>query len=207
MVYYKALNKETKKIWDKCDFARDDFYLAGGTALALQIGHRLSIDLDFFSPRPIKKILLAKIEEKLGPVSVLVNTKNELTVTAGGIKITFLHYPFILKHKTIETNIVPLASIADIASMKAYTIGRRRSFKDYVDIYFILSKEYVTLGTLIYDAKEKYGHGFNDRLFCEQLTSPNDLDDEDIIWLEQEVSKADMQIFSQKEVKEFLAKT
>ena len=206
-MYYKALNKETKKIWDKCDFARDDFYLAGGTALALQIGHRLSIDLDFFSPRPIKKILLAKIEEKLGPVSVLVNTKNELTVTAGGIKITFLHYPFILKHKTIETNIVPLASIADIASMKAYTIGRRRSFKDYVDIYFILSKEYVTLGTLIYDAKEKYGHGFNDRLFCEQLTSPNDLDDEDIIWLEQEVSKADMQIFSQKEVKEFLAKT
>lgn len=203
-MHYEALNQETKKLWGKCGFLRDDFYLAGGTALALQMGHRLSIDLDFFSPNPIKKTLLAKVEEKLGPVSVLVNTKNELTVAVEGVKVTFLYYPFILKYKTVETKIVPLASIADIASMKAYTIGRRRSFKDYVDIYFILSKEYTTLGTLISDAKEKYGQAFNDRLFCEQLTSPDDLDDENIIWLEKERPKDDMQDFFHNKVKEFL---
>ena len=106
-----------------------------------------------------------------------------------------------------ETNITPRASILDIASMKAYTIGRRRSFKDYVDIYFILSREYVTLSVLISDAKEKYGHVFNDRLFCEQLTSPEDIDDENIFWLEKEQSKEDMQVFFQKKVKGFLEKT
>lgn len=203
-MHYEALTQETKRIWDKCGFLRDDFYLAGGTALALQMGHRVSVDLDFFSSNPIKKTLLVKIEEKLGSVSVLVNTKNELTVAVNGVKMTFLYYPFILKYKTVETDIVPLASIADIASIKAYTIGRRRSFKDYVDIYSILSRKYVTLNTMISDAKEKYGQAFNDRLFCEQLVSPDDLDDENIIWLEKEQSKADMQVFSQKKVKEFL---
>ena len=206
-MHYEALNQETKRVWDKCGFLRSDFYLAGGTALALQIGHRVSVDLDFFSPNPIKKTLLATIEEKFGPVSVLVNTKNELTVIAVGVKITFLHYPFILKYPTVERGIVPLSSVADIASMKAYTIGRRRSFKDYVDIYFILSREYVTLGVLISDAKEKYGHVFNDRLFCEQLTSPEDIDDENIIWLEKQRSKMDMQKFFQEKIKGFLEKT
>ena len=206
-MHYEALNQETKRVWDKCGFLRSDFYLTGGTALALQIKHRISVDLDLFSPNPIKKTLLATVEEKFGSVSVLVNTKNELTVIAAGVKITFLHYPFILKYSTVETGIVPLSSIADIASMKAYTIGRRRSFKDYVDLYFILSKEYTTLDTLIVDAKEKYGYAFNDRLFCEQLTSPEDIDDENIIWLEKQRSKADMQSFFQEKVKEFLEKT
>jgi len=206
-MHYEALNQETKNIWKKCGFLLHDFYLAGGTALALQIGHRISVDLDFFSPDPLKKTLLSKIEENLSPVSVLVNTKNELTLTVEGVKMTFLHYPFILKYKTVDANITPLASILDIASMKAYTIGRRRSFKDYVDVYFILSKEYITLDLLISDSKEKYGYAFNDRLFCEQLTSPEDLDDENIIWLEKPLSKADMQKFFQEKIKIFLEKT
>lgn len=204
-MHYESLNQETKKVWDICSFLHDDFYLAGGTALALQLGHRISVDLDFFSPNPIKKTLFAKIEEKFNSVSILVNTKNELTLTVENIKITFLHYPFNLKYKTVDTNIVPLASILDIASMKAYTIGRRRSFKDYVDLYFILWDKYTTLNVIISDAKEKYDYAFNDRLFCEQLTSPEDLDDEAIIWLQKQQSKITMQVFFQEKVKEFLS--
>ena len=204
-MHYESLNQETKKVWDRCSFLRDDFQLAGGTALALQIGHRISVDLDFFSPEPIKKTLVAKIEEKFSSVSVLVNTKNELTLIAENVKMTFLHYPFILKYKTVDTNIVSLASILDIASMKAYTIGRRRSFKDYVDLYFILFGGHAALNIVISEAKEKYKEGFNDRLFCEQLTSPEDLDDEAIVWLQKQQSKTDMQIFFQEKVKEFLA--
>ena len=154
-MHYESLNQETKKVWDRCSFLRDDFYLAGGTALALQIGHRISVDLDFFSPEPIKKTLVAKIEEKFSSVSVLVNTKNELTLIAENVKMTFLHY--------------------------------------------------AALNIVISEAKEKYKEGFNDRLFCEQLTSPEDLDDEAIVWLQKQQSKTDMQIFFQEKVKEFLA--
>lgn len=203
-MYYESLNQETKKVWDKCGFLRNDFYLAGGTALALQIGHRISVDLDFFSSNPIKKTLLAKVEEVFGAVSILANTKNEFTIMTNGVKITFLHYPFVLKYKTIDTNIAPLASVLDIASMKAYTIGRRRSFKDYVDIYFILFEGYVVFDTIILDAKEKYGDAFNDRLFCEQLTSPEDLDDENILWIKKQQSKKDMQNFFQEKIRRFL---
>ena len=204
-MHYESLNQETKKVWEECGFLQDDFYLAGGTALALQIGHRISVDLDFFSPNPIKKTLVAKIEEKFNTVSVLVNTKNEITLMVDNVKMTFLHYPFVLKYKTVDTDIVPLASISDIASMKAYTIGRRRSFKDYVDLYFIFWGGYITLNVIISDSKEKYGYAFNDRLFCEQLTSPEDLDDEAIIWLQKQQSKIDIQEFFQEKVKEFLA--
>lgn len=205
-MYYESLNQETKKVWDKCAFLHNDFYLAGGTALALQIGHRISVDLDFFSDNPIKKTLLAKIENGFGNTSVLVNTKNELTVLLSGVKTSFIHYPFILKEKTVNTNIVPLASVLDIASMKAYTMGRRRSFKDYIDLYCIVSENMITLDVIISDAKEKYKEGFNDRLFCEQLISPEDLDDEEIIWLSPKQSKSKVQSFFKEKVKEFLGK-
>jgi len=205
-MYYESLNQETKKIWNKCAFLHNDFYLAGGTALALQIGHRISVDLDFFSFNPIKKTLLAKIEAELGNASVLVNTKNELTLLVSEVKISFIHYPFILKEKTVSTKIVPLASVLDIASMKAYTIGRRRSFKDYVDLYHIIFKKITSLDIIITNTKEIYREGFNDRLFCEQLVSPEDLDDEAIIWLSEKQSKSNMQLFFKNKVKEFLRK-
>jgi hypothetical protein len=184
----EVLNDKTKVVWGKCHFL-EGFYLAGGTALAMQLGHRISVDLDFFSEEPIKKTLLDKIEEVFGPVSVLVNSKNELTVRADEVKLTCLHYPFKLLAPTVPTYITPLANVRDIASIKAYTLGRRRSFKDYVDLYFILFNNLSSLKEIIEDAKNKFGDAFNDRLFLEQLLSPEDLDDEEIIWLAEKMSK------------------
>lgn len=92
-------------------------------------------------------------------------------------------------------NIVPLASIRDIASMKAHTLGRRQAIKDYVDLYCILSKELISLNEIIADAKEKYGEAFNGRLFLEQLLYTDDLDDDPIIWLWEPVSKEEMKEF------------
>lgn len=204
-MHYEVLNQNTKKIWDQCAPFCDDFYLAGGTALALQIGHRISVDLDFFSIEPIKKTLFHKIEETIGgTISVLVNTKNELTLFIDGVKVTFLHYPFALKEKLVANQIVPIASIRDIASMKAYAMGRRRSLKDYVDLYFIISEKLVTLASIISDANTTYGEAFNDRLFCEQLLSPEDLDEEAIIWLAEPKSKDTMQSFFKQEIDLFL---
>ena len=60
-MHEKALSDNTLAVWNKCGFLTDDFYLAGGTALAFQMGHRKSIDLDFFSDNPVKNNLLKKI--------------------------------------------------------------------------------------------------------------------------------------------------
>ena len=198
-MHYEVLDEKTKKLFEKFSFLKDTFCLAGGTALALQLGHRISIDLDFFSDQPIKKRLLKTIESKVKKAdSVLVNNKKELTLYIDTIKITFLHYPFIHKHEFVKTNIIPLASVKEIASMKAYALGRRVSLKDYIDLYFILSLGLTSLASIIADAISVYHDAFNDRLLCEQLISPEEADDESIIWLAKEVSKTEMKGFFSK---------
>ena len=135
-MHYEVLDEKTRKIFEKFSFLKDIFYLAGGTALALQLGHRISVDLDFFSDETIKKTLLKTIESKIKKVdTILVNNKKELTLQIDSVKITFLHYPFAHKHDFVKSNVVPLASVNEIASMKAYSLGRRVSLKDYIDLY------------------------------------------------------------------------
>lgn len=163
--------------------------------MAMQIGHRISVDLDFFSENPIKKTLLAEIEKIFGEVIPLIKTKDELTVIAQEVKITFLHYPFSLISPLQPDKIVPLASVRDIASMKAYALGRRQSLKDYVDLYEIFSRKLFNLQETITDAKHKYRESFNDRLFLEQLLYIDDLDNEPIEWVGESVSRENIREF------------
>src|ERR1043166_8341304 len=81
-----------------------DFYLAGGTALALQIAHRRSVDFDLFTAEDIPASLLAKVKRVFGNSSVIVsvNDPGELTVFAGEVKITFLHYPYPVVQDLVE---------------------------------------------------------------------------------------------------------
>lgn len=200
-MHQEALDNNTRAVWDKCTFLQD-FYLAGGTALALQIGHRKSVDLDFFSSEPIKKTLLKTLEEKFTKVALLANTTDELTVLVDDAKVTFLHYPFTLLYPTLPTNVVPLASVKDIASMKAYALGRRQSLKDYIDLYTIFSLELMSLGNVLFDSQRKYGEAFNDRLFSEQLLYTDDLEDENIYWLTEPKTKEGMKDFFKKLLQE-----
>ncbi len=79
--------------------------------------------------------------------------------------------------------------------MKAYTLGRRRSFKDYVDLYVIFLEKIISLGLVISDAKQKYKDAFNDRLFLEQLLYTDDIEDEEILWIMKSRTKEEMKGF------------
>ena len=196
-MHQEALDNNTRAVWDKCIFLQD-FYLAGGTALALQIGHRKSVDLDFFTSEPIRKTLLKTLEEKFTKIALLVNSKDELTILVDDVKVTFLHYPFALLYPALSTSAVSLASAKDIASMKAYSLGRRQSLKDYIDLYAIFSLGLMSLGEVFLDSKRKYGEAFNDRLFSEQLLYTDDLEDESIYWLTESKTKEEMKDFFRK---------
>lgn len=169
----------------------DGFYLAGGTALALQIGHRVSVDFDLFSASPIKKTLLKKVEEIFShnQIKILVNNSSELSLLVDEVKITFLHYPFPLLKPLKNELGLSLTNIEEIGAMKAYTIGRRGSWKDYVDLYFLLKGGYSNLNSIISLAKEKYSEVFNDRLFLEQLIYLDDIEEEDIIFIGHSITK------------------
>ena len=142
-MHAETLTKNTKKIWNKIKkFEKiKDFYLAGGTALALQIGHRISVDLDFFSDEPIKKTLLQDIEDFFEkPVEVLIKSKNELTIMIDEVKVTFLHYSFPLiyplKYTVVSKDLITLKLIVENAKNKYEEVFNDRVFLEqlvYID--------------------------------------------------------------------------
>ena len=199
----EALSDKGKEILSKLkNFS--DFYLAGGTALALQIGHRKSVDFDFFSEKEISKNLLNEVKKifSQNSLSPSVNNPDELTVFIDGTKITFLKYPFPMVSKQIIYEGIKLLSVKEIAATKAYTIGRRGSYKDYIDLYFVILEKHSDLNGIIELAEKKYGGEFNSRLFLEQLVYLEDIKDTEIVFLKSSVEKKEAEDFFQKKIGE-----
>ncbi len=154
-----------------------DFVLAGGTGLALQIGHRKSFDFDFFSQEHIAKNFLEKLSQAIRIASISVDSEDELTFfTRDDVKVTFLYYPF--SHAYPPLNVKEnfrLFTVQDIACQKAYTVGRRGEYRDYFDLYTILKKDYISFPDLIKITKQLYQGIFDEKLFLEQLVYFTDL--------------------------------
>jgi hypothetical protein len=183
--------------------AFDDFYLAGGTALALQIGHRLSVDFDLFHGGPIDGALLAKVKEVFAyhPIEPLINNPDELTVLVGTVKLTLLRYPFPLVAPLVSMDGLPMLSIREIGATKAYTIGRRGAYKDYVDLYFIIAEHHASLEEIIAMAERKFGREFNSRLFTEQLLFMDDVRDYQIDFLKMPITPEGITAFFEEKIR------
>jgi len=141
-MFYNILDKKRINILPLLKEFRKDFYLAGGTALALQIGHRDSIDFDFFCTDEIDtKKLFKKIKTVFNEHTVLKTQeeKNTLSVFIDNhIKLSFFTFEYKLVGKSLNEEYLRLASIPDIACMKFSAITSRARSKDYIDLYFIL---------------------------------------------------------------------
>lgn len=165
-------------------------YLVGGTAIALQIGHRRSIDFDLFSKERIKRENLRnKIKEnKFLIEGILHEDVNELTMIVNSVKMTFFNYPFEIIPQIDFEGIIKMPTLLDLSAMKAYALGRRAKWKDYCDLYFIL-KDHFCLEDVSKRSKEIFGNLFNEKLFREQLCYFEDIDcSEKIDFLWPEVS-------------------
>lgn len=128
-----------------------DFYLAGGTALALRLGHRRSDDLDLFSFQlddtgPLQARLLAVFPD-LTVTSVAPRT---LYASLARVQVSFFgyRYPALAAPDVPAPDLLPLASVADIAAMKLAAIASRGSRKDFVDLWFILDQGHTLEQTL-----------------------------------------------------------
>ena len=183
----------------------ENFYLAGGTALALQIGHRRSVDFDLFSQNPLPEQLLTHAKRTLAPQSVIVTYRSpeQLNLTVGDVKITFLYFSYPVIDPLVKYEGLQLISVREIASMKAFAIGKRLSYKDYIDWYFLLSEKHVNLKQVIKLANEKFGGDFNSRLFLGQLVSIIDVSVSEIDFLRDKVDYKIVQNFLEKTVRNF----
>ncbi|OGH42557.1 MAG: hypothetical protein A3H79_03900 [Candidatus Levybacteria bacterium RIFCSPLOWO2_02_FULL_36_8b] len=152
------------------------FGLVGGTAVALHLGHRESLDFDLFSFSGFNNYSIkATIAQNLAIDTVLVNKKGEYTFLINGVKFTFFQFPYKISYSESFDNIVKLPDILTLGAMKAFALGRRAKWKDYVDLYFIL-KEHHTISEITVKGVEIFGNEFNEKIFRTQLAYFEDID-------------------------------
>ena len=173
---FSILDQKRTKILHKIFKNFPEGYLAGGTALALQMKHRYSYDFDIFLSHEIEVSDANKLQSNFNISLTEVNNQDQLSIVdSDGIRISIIHYYFPLILPLIETGEIRLSSVKDIAADKAYTIGRRAVWRDYVDIFFILKYRVLSLNEIINLTNQKYKTLFNDVLFLSQLSYFEDL--------------------------------
>ena len=132
-----------------------DFYLAGGTGLALQIGHRQSIDFDFFIPSDFDTRQIIPSIQSLGPFELQSEEKNTLNGILNHVRISFLSYKYSVLNPFLNYKNIKIAHELDISSMKVSAISGRGNKTDFIDLFFILKK--YSLDTIFRFYEKKYG--------------------------------------------------
>ncbi len=116
-----------------------NFYLAGGTALAMQIGHRQSIDFDFFTPDNFDTREIIHKLSSIGKFELFNESGNTINGALNNVRISFFSDKYPLIENTLDINYIRIANPLDISVMKLEAISGRGSKKDFVDLYYILN--------------------------------------------------------------------
>jgi hypothetical protein len=144
----------------KSDSLPNDSYLGGGTAIALQIGHRKSLDLDFFTQTQFNETQWQqKLEEDIG-FDLIQKDWQTLVGSVQDIKFSLFYYKHALIDKTKDYYNIKLASLEDLSAMKLDTVISRGTRRDLIDIYFLAQKFSIPGMFEFYD--RKFGN-FKDR--------------------------------------------
>jgi hypothetical protein len=114
------------------------FYLAGGTGLALQLGHRQSVDFDFFAPAPVSAAAVVEQCRQWGTFALESQSRHTVHGTVACVRVSFISYWEQLLDPVVPFGQVRLAAPRDIACMKLDAIASRGSKKDFVDLHFLL---------------------------------------------------------------------
>lgn len=153
-----------------------EFYLVGGTDIALHIGHRRSIDFDLFKSGSLNhKKILDSISSKNWKYLVARRVEEQLNLIVNDVKFTFFQFPFNIEAVINFNDYFRMPSLLDLAAMKAFALGRRAKWKDYVDMYFILH-DHFSVEQIAERASAIFGQLFSEKQFRAQLCYFEDVD-------------------------------
>lgn len=155
-MYHQVIDQKNLKIFKLLSQNKlfKDFYLAGGTALALQLGHRQSIDLDWFCAQEFSLVQIKAQLSELGKFKINSEDKGTLHAVLNGVRVSLLFYPYSLLFPKVKFQTGHLADWREIACMKINAISSRGSKKDFIDLYFILKQ--ISLAKLLDLFDKKY---------------------------------------------------
>lgn len=201
----EILDNNRLKSFEKLNNFKKWGILGGGTALALQIGHRKSYDFDIFTYAPIEKNIWKKVKEVYGQDSYkTLDTPDQLNlVTESGINLTFFLDDYKNLFEPIKNDSINIMDIKDIACNKAFIQGKRPKWRDYVDLYFILKENHISLEDLVKLSLKKFGNDFSERLFLEQLVYWEDVYNYDIEYIDNPAPVDEIKEFLVNEVKNY----
>ena len=179
MLHYETVDEGTLGLLKQLQSLSilSEMRLVGGTSLALQIGHRKSIDIDLFGNLSAEYENLIDELKTIGEVVPLKNSKNIHSLLINNIKVDIVNYEYEWLTNKITTENIQLATIEDIAAMKLNAIIGRGSKKDFIDLFFIL-KNY-SLATIMEFYTKKYNDG-STFLVLKSLTYFEDADMEEM---------------------------
>ena len=165
----EILNAEQRQLLPLLGKFKSEFYLVGGTAIALHIGHRLSIDFDLFKNGTIKpKKITDTFKKHNETLLVTLNRDGQLNLVCRNVKFTFLEFEYNVPHPVIIENNITIPTLLDLAAMKAFALGRRSKWKDYADLYFIIRDNF-GITEISSRATDIFGELFSEKLFRGQL--------------------------------------
>lgn len=175
-MHLEVLNKNQSEVLPFLKAFNRSFYLVGGTAIALHLGHRRSIDFDLFCHAPLNKM---RVKRKLNEIpfsqNLITEDYEQLHLFINEVKTTFFHYPYPIEHPVKVENVITIPDLITLSAMKAFALGRRAKWKDYVDLYFLL-KNHFSVGEISNKTEFLFGALFSEKLFREQLAFHKDID-------------------------------
>lgn len=130
-------------------------YLAGGTACALQLGHRISYDLDFFTQKKFEPLSLVKKLEKIEGFKLDKTAWGTILGSFGKIRFSLFYYPYPLLYSPKNFSGIKITDLKDIAAMKIVAISERGAKRDFIDLYAISQK--ISLKKCLFLYNKKYG--------------------------------------------------
>jgi hypothetical protein len=177
-MHLEILSNEQKELLSLINEFKRKYYLVGGTAIALHIGHRMSIDFDLFCEKPFNPVdVLRKLDSKADyKYRLIYRDSNQLHLLMNGVKLTFFHFNFPIQPSSKFIPEIKMPDLLTLGAMKAFALGGRNKWKDYVDLYFIL-KDYFSFDQIASKAEELFFNSyFNRKLFKGQLAYFADID-------------------------------
>lgn len=162
MLQYRTIDSATLELLKKFQAVSEfkEMRLVGGTSLALQIGHRVSIDLFFFGEHNLTESKITNLLSKIGEAKLIHKTNSILVYSIDGIKVDIVNYPYKWIDQAIVEEDIILAGLKDIAAMKLSAVTGRGTKKDFIDIYFLLQNFSLSQQLELYSEKYPQGSQF-----------------------------------------------